>query len=140
MAERWYSGHTGLMTDPGSQRAVPAWWPTDGEEPDPRWSLANERTLLAYNRTALALVVAGLAVSGSHAVADAPAWLAAVGLPMIALGALLAYSSRGRFLEAQHAMRTGEPLPAPSVAALLPYGIAVVAVAAVALAAYQLTT
>lgn len=128
------------MTELGSRRTAPAWWPAEGDEPDPRWSLANERTLLAYSRTALALVVAGLAVSGSHAVAGAPAWLAAVGLPMIALGAVLAYSSRGRFLEAQHAMRTGEPLPPPSTAALLPYGIALIAVAAVALAAYQLTT
>lgn len=140
MAGKSRSGHTGAMTDPGSRRAVPAWWPIEGDEPDPRWSLANERTLLAYNRTALALVVAGMAVAGSHAVADAPAWLAAVGLPLIVLGAVLAYSSRGRFLEAQHAMRTGAPLPPPATAALLPYGIAVVAVLAVGLAAYQLTT
>lgn len=127
------------MDDSSSSVRPPGWWPVDGDEPDPRWSLANERTLLAYNRTALALVVAGLAVSGSHAVADAPAWLAAVGLPMIVLGAVLAYTSRGRFLEAQRAMRVGDPLPAPSAAAFLPHGITVIALAAVALAAYQLT-
>jgi len=39
------------------------WWPTDGDEPDPRWTLANERTLLAYERTALGLLVAGLAAT-----------------------------------------------------------------------------
>ena len=33
-----------------------------GEDPDPRFSLANERTFLAWLRTGLALVVAGLAV------------------------------------------------------------------------------
>src|SRR5690606_27017356 len=34
-----------------------------GDEPDPRFTLANERTLLAWMRTALALVVAGIAVT-----------------------------------------------------------------------------
>ncbi len=34
-----------------------------GEEPDARFTFANERTFLAWNRTALGCVVAGLAVS-----------------------------------------------------------------------------
>ncbi len=34
----------------------------DGTEPDPRFTFANERTFLAWSRTALALVVAGLGV------------------------------------------------------------------------------
>src|ERR1700735_1399686 len=33
-----------------------------GTEPDPRFTFANERTFLAWSRTALALVVAGLGV------------------------------------------------------------------------------
>lgn len=33
-----------------------------GEDPDPRFSLANERTFLAWIRTALALMAAGLAI------------------------------------------------------------------------------
>ena len=35
----------------------------DGTEPDARFTFANERTFLAWNRTALALVVAGLAIA-----------------------------------------------------------------------------
>lgn len=116
----------------------PRWWPTEGEEPDPRWSLANERTLLAYERTSVGLVVAGLAVAGSHSVADAPAWLAAIGLPLIALGGAVALLGRRRFIRAQHAMRTGAPLPAPRVAALLPWGVAAVAAGGLLLAAVQL--
>lgn len=41
-------------------------WPTSlyeiGEEPDPRFSFANERTFLAWIRTALALLAAAVAV------------------------------------------------------------------------------
>ena len=36
--------------------------PTDDAEPDARFTLANERTFLAWSRTALALVTAGLAI------------------------------------------------------------------------------
>ena len=36
---------------------------TVGKEPDPRFSYANERTFLAWNRTALALISVGLAVT-----------------------------------------------------------------------------
>ena len=45
------------MADSGDQ--PPA---DDGTEPDPRFTFANERTFLAWSRTALALVVAGLGI------------------------------------------------------------------------------
>ena len=105
------------------------WWPTEGEEPDPRWSLANERTLLAYSRTALAFVVAGLAVAGSRSIADTSSWFAALGLPLILVGAVVALGGGRRFLATQRSMRTGAPLGAPVVAALLPIAIALIAVA-----------
>jgi putative membrane protein len=35
----------------------------EGTEPDARFTFANERTFLAWNRTAVALVVAGLAIT-----------------------------------------------------------------------------
>ena len=104
--------------------------PPDGDEPDPRFSLANERTLLAYNRTALALVVAGSALSGSTGFADTPKWLAAIGIPLIALGGWVAATSRGRFIAVQRAMRENTPIGAPPAASFLPWGIAVVALAA----------
>jgi putative membrane protein len=117
----------------------PTWWPAEGEEPDPRWSLANERTFLAYNRTALALVVAGLAVAGSPSFTDVPNGLAAVvGLPLIMIGAAVAIGSRGRFIEVQRAMRNRETLPAPRLTNVLSAGIAAVAVAALAVAVIYL--
>jgi putative membrane protein len=114
------------------------WWPVDGTEPDPRWSLANERTLLAYSRTALGLVVAGLAIAGSHSVADLPVWVAVLGFPAIALGAAVAIGGRRRFLQTQRSMRLGEPLPAPLLASLLPLGIGLFAVAGFVVAAIEL--
>jgi putative membrane protein len=115
-------------------------WPAEEREPDPRWSLANERTLLAYNRTALAFLVAGMAVTGSHAVTDAPAWLAALGLPLIAISAVIGISGRRRFVETQHAMRTGQALSPPTIAALVPYAVTAVAIASVVLGVVQLFT
>lgn len=114
--------------------------PLDGEEPDPRWSLANERTLLAYERTALGLVVAGFAVAGSHTVADTPAWLAAIGLPLVVLGAVVALEGRRRFLHAERAMRTGQPLATPKAATFLPWGVAAVALVGLVLVAVELVT
>lgn len=115
------------------------WWDDEGDEPDPRWSLANERTFLAYNRTALALVVAGLAVSGSRAAAtNAPLWLAVLGIPLLALGAYVAVMGRQRMIDAQRAMRMGEPMPRPPVRAVLTYGIVGVAAIAIVSAAISL--
>ncbi len=99
----------------------------EGQEPDPRWSLANERTVLAYSRTALAFVVAGLAVAGSRRIADTPWWLAVLGTPLLLIGVGVGLAGGRRFLAIQRAMRTGEPLGVPVVAALLPVLIAVIA-------------
>jgi putative membrane protein len=108
-------------------RHQPDWWPAEGQEPDPRWSLANERTVLAYSRTALGFIVAGLAVAGSRRIADTPWWLAVLGLPLLLMGAAVGLAGSRRFLRTQRAMRTGAPLGAPVLAALLPILIAVIA-------------
>ena len=113
-----------MSIPPHGRTKVPSW--TDGEEPDPRWSLANERTLLAYVRTALSLLVGGLAIAASHTVTDTPAWLSALGLPLIALSAAVSLSARERFFAIQRAMRLGEPLTMPRVASILPWGVALV--------------
>jgi putative membrane protein len=118
--------------------ASPRWWPQEGEEPDPRWSLANERTFLAYLRTSLAFLVAGLAVAGSYSATDAPAWLAMLGLPLILIGTVLGVTSHGRFRAAQHAMRSGEALPPPVNTRYLAWAIAAVGSASLALALLQL--
>src|SRR3954465_7094038 len=99
----------------------------EGEDPDPRFTLANERTYLAWNRTALALVGGGLAASQLlHFDSEAVRLLGS--LPPIALGGVLAALSYRRWEANERAMRLGQPLPA-GPPRLLAYRLAVMAVA-----------
>ena len=58
-----------------------------GDEPDPRFSLANERTFLAWIRTGLALSAAGVALEALD-VPIAPGLRLACAMPLVRLGAL----------------------------------------------------
>jgi putative membrane protein len=82
-----------------------------GEQPDYRFSLANERTFLAGIRTALALLAAGVAVIQflPSAIPRPPRLV--VGLLLIGLALLLAATSHRRWRKVERAMRLGEPMP-----------------------------
>ena len=104
-----------------------------GTEPDARFSFANERTFLAWNRTALGCVVAGLAVS--HVLrpddtSDLGPDIA--GVALMALGGVFALCSYGHWMASQRALRLGLPVPRSR----LPLALSVVTglVAAVAIA------
>ena len=99
-----------------------------GEEPDPRFTLANERTFLAWNRTALALIGGGVAVGQLIDFSSTVARLVCALAPM-ALGAVLAVASLRRWAAVQRAMRRGEPLPMSDTTVLLGVGVAVLAAA-----------
>lgn len=86
--------------------------PTAGDsEPDYRFTLANERTFLAYVRTALALDGAGLAVVQFLTKVGSQRGREIVGMLLVlgGLGTLLAGYARWRSVQA--AMRRAEPLP-----------------------------
>ena len=102
------------------------------EHPDYRFTLANERTLLAWLRTGLALVAGGVAVA-TYAPDLGARWGSAVvafGLVLTGLGVALAGFSRWRANEA--AIRANRPLPAswlaPTVTAALAAIVVVIAV------------
>jgi putative membrane protein len=83
-----------------------------GTEPDARFTFANERTFLAWSRTALALVVAGLAiVQLLPPFPRVPVGRHLLGLPLIALGGVLAVTAYSEWVRNQHALRRGEPMP-----------------------------
>jgi len=84
----------------------------EGTEPDPRFTFANERTFLAWSRTALALVVAGLGVVQLLPPFPRVPWGRHIlGVPLIVFGAVVAVVAYGEWVKSQRAMRLGRPLP-----------------------------
>ncbi len=112
---------------------VPDPQPAD-EEPDVRFSYANERTFLAWNRTALALIATGVAATQLLPEFDVAGGRRILGLPLIALGALVAFTSYRHWTANERAMRRAQPLPRSPMPLVLSVGIAVVAGIAVVLA------
>ena len=103
-------------------------------EPDVRFTYANERTFLAWNRTALALIATGVAATQLLPEFHVTGGRRILGLPMIALGALVALTSFLHWRANQRAMRRNEPLPRSPMPLVLSLGIGAVAVIAVVLA------
>jgi len=103
-------------------------------EPDVRFTYANERTFLAWNRTALALIATGVAATQLLPEFHVSGGRRILGLPLIALGALVAFTSFRHWKANQRAMRTGGPLPRSPMPLVLSVGVGVVAVIAVVLA------
>ena len=103
----------------------------DGEDPDPRFSLANERTFLAWIRTSLGLMAVGIGVATfvSTQVDAGIAEFLAVGL--IVIGGVIAATSWFRWLAVERAMRVGSGLPPSRMAPVLAIGIAVLCAVAV---------
>ncbi|MFE4173098.1 YidH family protein [Streptomyces sp. NPDC056909] len=99
----------------------------EGETPDYRFSLANERTFLAWIRTALALVGGGFAVD--QFLPDLR-WGVRVGLAvaLLAAGALCSLRAVNHWVRCELAMRRGEDLPVSGFPTLLSLAVGVVAV------------
>ena len=105
----------------------------DGTEPDPRYTFANERTFLAWSRTALALVVAGLGVVQLLPPFPGVPWGRHVlGVPLIAFGACVAVIAYTEWVRSQRALRHGLPLPRSVMPKVMAVIIAAMAVAAAA--------
>lgn len=106
-------------------------------EPDARFTFANERTFLAWNRTALALIATGVAATQLLPKFDIVFGRRILGLPLIALGAVLAFTSYRFWQRNEQALRRQEPLPRSPMPLVLAIGIGVVAVIAVFLGAFE---
>lgn len=99
-------------------------------EPDYRFTLANERTFLAWIRTALGLLAGGVAVGQVVPPFAVPGATVVLSLMCIALAAVLAATSYPRWRAVQQAMRAERPLPASRVMIVLAVGVLVVTVTA----------
>ena len=101
----------------------------EGTEPDPRYTFANERTFLAWSRTALALVVAGLGVVQLLPPFPGVPWGRHVlGVPLIVFGAVVAVTAYLEWVRNQRAMRLRRPLPQSVMPKLLAAVVAALAV------------
>ena len=79
-------------------------------EPDVRFTYANERTFLAWNRTALVLIATGVAATQLLPKLQVQWGRRLLGLPLIALGAVVAADSFRHWRANERAMRRGDPL------------------------------
>lgn len=89
---------------PGSDRP-------EGVDPDYRFSLANERTFLSWVRTALALIVAGLALTQLPEISDDTWRRVLIGVPPVVAAIWLAAHALRDWSRAEDAMRHGQPIP-----------------------------
>ena len=110
-----------------NQSRFPRWVYAHGAEPDPRFTLANERTFLARIRTALALVAGGVALEALTLPVQ-PGFRLAASVVLLALGVavpLLAWLGWGT---TEKALRCVRPLPESRIGVVLAVGTTAVAV------------
>lgn len=109
----------------------PAWVYKVGKDPDPRFTLANERTLLAWIRTSLALAAGGLAVLLTDQLFGD--WSALLSGAAFGLSLLVVVGALARWARMERSLRLGQGLPAPwlavTVVAALVLGAVIGAVA-----------
>src|ERR1700748_1820974 len=112
----------GSPTDGPREAADP-----EGHEPDVRLSFANERTFLAWERTALGLITAGLAITQLLPSFDFPGGRRLIGLPLIGLGILIAAVSYWEWSRHHAAIHHERPLPSSRLPLVVAVVVSVVA-------------
>jgi putative membrane protein len=124
------------VSAPPSARDDDRRWPRAvygvGTEPDPRFSFANERTFLAWIRTALGFLAAGVAIAAvAQLTSNLGFEVRVASVALIVSGLVCGIGALTRWMRNERAMRLDQPLPSSRMLLVLT-GV-VVAVAAVAL-------
>ena len=107
----------------------------EGKEPDPRFTLANERTYLAWTRTSLAFLAGGIALGAFDIDGIHPDNQRAVAIMVIVAGLFIAAGAAVRWVHVERALREDKPLPVPAIIPVL----SVVVFAALAVTAVMIT-
>jgi putative membrane protein len=95
-----------------------------GYEPDYRFSLANERTLLAWIQTAFGLLALGLPLAGGIHGVRLPLWHHEIGMGAIALSVMIVPAAYRNWRRSQLAMRLGVRLPRDPLPVIVAAGVA----------------
>ena len=103
---------------PNKNRRFPSWVYNRGEEPDPRFTLANERTFLAWIRTSLALIAAGVALEAFDLPIQ-PGLRFTASLVLIAAGLLAPVQAWFGWMATERSLRHSRPLPSSAMGAPL---------------------
>jgi putative membrane protein len=129
------------VTDDSTTRAGEPGADIAGEcEPDYRFTLANERTFLAWQRTALGLLAAAVAVVQLVPELTIPGARHALGLLLAVLATLTSAMGLLRWKQADRAMRRNSPLPRHPTPAYLALGLTLVGVLAIGLVILKAVT
>ncbi|AFH94617.1 TPA: DUF202 domain-containing protein [Providencia stuartii] len=103
-------------------------WKNIGKTPDYRFSLANERTFLAWIRTALALLAGAIAIEQLLHEAAAPWLRTLLAVFLASAGGITAIMALYRWRQNEIAMRKEEPLQYTSFLTMMTLFITVIAV------------
>jgi putative membrane protein len=110
-------------------RALTQWFdpekqPTVGRTPDYRFTLANERTFLAWIRTGLALIAGGLACAQFLPALPIQHLREVIAIGLLVLGAVVALRAVDHWARTERAMRLGQELPPSKFPAILALAVA----------------
>lgn len=141
------SGTTFLTSTVDNRRvfgALTQWFdpekqPTVGRTPDYRFSLANERTFLAWIRTGLALIAGGMACAQFLPAFSIHHLREIIAIGLLVLGGVVALRAVDHWARTERAMRLGQELPPSKFPAILALAVgsgAVLLVVAVLLRAF----
>jgi len=108
-----------------------------GDDPDPRFTLANERTFLAWIRTSLALIATGVGIATFVPELRADWLRPLIACTFIVLGIVCSATAFNQWLTRETALRQRKSLPAPVLAPVLAYGAAIIAVLTLAIVLLQ---
>jgi len=102
-----------------------------GVDPDPRFSLANERTFLAWIRTALGMIALGVGIATFVSTKETHRVSLVLAGALVLLGGIVSVGAWFRWLRVERAMRLQHGLPPSRLAPVIAIGIGVVAAIAI---------